>query len=116
LTGAQLHNNTHTILGTVVVAALLIQPFLGYIHHRRYLSTRKATTWTHIHVWYGRVLLLLGIINGGVGLKLAADTPAHSNAGTIAYSVLAGVAGVGLLALIVFVTMRKNGEKSGREG
>ena len=68
LTPQQLHKNTHTILGTVVVAALLLQPFLGYIHHRRYQSISNRTAWTYIHVWYGRMLIILGIINGGLGL------------------------------------------------
>ncbi|KAK1772790.1 hypothetical protein QBC33DRAFT_522492 [Phialemonium atrogriseum] len=112
----QLRNNTHTILGTVVDAALLLQPFLGYMHHRRYLSTQKRTAWTHVHIWYGRLLILLGIDNGGLGLHLASDTPAHSRAGTVVYSVLAGIVGAGLLALITLVTVGRKGRKSEREG
>ena len=97
----QLHNNAHTILGTVVVALMLLQPFLGYIHHRRYLSTQKRTIWTHFHVWYGRVLILLGIVNGGFGLKLSSDSPAYSRAGTISYSVLAGIMAAVVIGLVI---------------
>jgi hypothetical protein len=28
-----------------------------------------------LHVWYGRGLILLGMINGGLGLELANNTP-----------------------------------------
>ncbi|EFY94379.1 eukaryotic cytochrome b561 domain protein [Metarhizium robertsii] len=98
----RLHNNAHTILGTIIVVALLIQPFLGYIHHRRFMKTQRKGIWTRIHVYYGRVLLILGIINGGLGLQLASDSPAYSRAGEIAYSVVAGVAGLMLLAIMAF--------------
>ena len=53
-------------------------------------------------MYYGRVLLILGIINGGLGLQLASDSPAYSRAGEIAYSVVAGVGGLILLAIIAF--------------
>ena len=86
----QLHNNTHPILGTVIVAGLLLQPFLGFINHWNFRKTQGPTAWTHIHVWYGRILVLLGMINGGLGLKLAAN----STGGMIAYGVIAGVIGV----------------------
>ncbi|KAK0653133.1 hypothetical protein B0T16DRAFT_444171 [Cercophora newfieldiana] len=97
----QLHNNAHTVLGTVVVAALLLQPFFGFIHHRLYLRTQKGSQWATLHVWYGRVLILLGIINGGLGLQLASGSPVYSKAGMIAYSVLAGLSGLSLLVIIV---------------
>jgi low temperature requirement protein LtrA len=94
---------------------MLLQPFLGYIHHRQYLAKQKPTAWTHLHVWYGRILILLGIINGGLGLKLASDTPAHSLAGVIVYSILAGVVGLMLLGLIFVVVTgrRQKGQVAG---
>ena len=80
------------MLGTIVVVLLLLQPFLGLVHHRRFLATRRQGTWTLIHRWYGRILIIMGIINGGLGLQLAANTPA----GRIVYSVLGGIAGTAL--------------------
>jgi len=100
----------------VIVVLLLFQPFLGYIHHRRYLSTQRPTVWTHVHVWFGRVLILVGIINGGLGLKLASDTPAYSRAGTIAYSVLAGVMGTLLVAMVIRGKAKVAGKKTEAEG
>lgn len=90
-------------MGTVVIAALILQPIFGFLHHRRFKATQQRTIWSHIHVWYGRVLILLGIVNGGLGLHLSRGTPAYSKAGTIAYSVLAGVVGLALVGLMVWV-------------
>ncbi|KAL4975642.1 hypothetical protein BDW66DRAFT_151756 [Aspergillus desertorum] len=91
----RLHNNGHTILGTVIVAFLLIQPFIGFWHHHQYKRTQEAGKWTHIHTWIGRIFLLLGLINGGTGLKLADNT----TGGIIAYAVIAGVVGVAYISI-----------------
>ena len=83
----QLFDQTHTILGTVVVCLLAIQPALGYAHHRHFLRHQRRGLVSHAHIWYGRALMLLGVVNGGLGLQLAdAD-----NSLVIAYSVVAGV-------------------------
>jgi hypothetical protein len=50
-------------------------------------------------------LIFLGIINGGLGLQLASDSPAYNRAGMIVYSVLAGVLGGGLLALVLYTVI-----------
>jgi len=92
-----------------VVAALLLQPFLGYIHHRRYMRTQERSAWTVLHVWYGRVLILLGIINGGLGLQLASGSPAYSRAGMIVYAVLAALAGF-LLVVLIATSFRPAGK------
>lgn len=83
----QLFDQTHTILGTVVVCLLAIQPALGYAHHRHFLRHQRRGLVSHAHIWYGRALMLLGVVNGGLGLQLAdADDSL-----VIAYSVVAGV-------------------------
>ncbi|OBT72603.1 hypothetical protein VF21_08159 [Pseudogymnoascus sp. 05NY08] len=93
----RLENNAHTILGTVVVALLLFQPLFGFLHHRRFMATQKQGKMTLFHVWYGRILILLGMLNGGFGLKLAANSPG----GNIAYGVVAGVIGATYVAVMV---------------
>ncbi|KAL5365357.1 hypothetical protein BJX96DRAFT_169032 [Aspergillus floccosus] len=89
------HNNAHTVLGTILVVFLLVQPIIGFFHHRRFRATQQASPWTSVHVWLGRICVLLGIINGGMGLKLAANT----HAGLIVYGVLAGVFGAAFVAV-----------------
>ncbi|MCJ1320596.1 hypothetical protein MMC15_005936 [Xylographa vitiligo] len=80
-------NLTHPIIGLTVISGLFLQPFLGLIHHFIYSKTQRKTLWAHAHIWWGRALLILGAINGGLGLQLSANTVS----GEIAYGVIAGV-------------------------
>ena len=113
----QLHNNAHTILGTVVVAALILQPFLGFIHHWRFKKTGGRTIWSTIHKWYGRVFMMIGLVAGGSGLALASGSPAYSKPGMIVYAVLASIALVALVGLWVWVEVKKRvSRKSDTEG
>lgn len=95
---SQLEKNTHTTLGTIVVVLLILQPFIGLTHHLRYKKTQRRGIWTRIHRWYGRALIILGMINGGLGLQLANNT----TGGKIAYGVIAGISGSAFLGLIVW--------------
>ncbi|KAF7166258.1 hypothetical protein CNMCM5623_000015 [Aspergillus felis] len=97
-TGLRLHNNAHTIFGTVIVVLMLLQPFLGAIHHWVYIRKKTPTALAPVHVWLGRILIILGMVNGGLGLRLADNTPG----GKIAYGVVAGVCGAMYLAWVVY--------------
>jgi hypothetical protein len=92
-----LFNNTHSIFGVAVVALFLVQPLLGLVHHFMYRKTQSRNMFSHIHVWYGRALMILAVVNGGLGLQLADN----SKGGTIAYSVIAGVFGAGYIASVL---------------
>lgn len=95
---------THTVFGTVIVALFVLQPFLGLIHHNFYKKYQKRTGISHTHIWFGRIIMVLAIINGGLGLQLAAN----STGGEIAYGVIAGV--VMLAYAIIVVVKRKETE------
>ncbi|KAK3336547.1 putative carbohydrate binding protein [Cercophora scortea] len=83
----ELFKQSHTILGTVVVCLLLIQPVLGYLHHRHYVAHQRRGVVSHVHIWYGRVLMVLGVVAGGLGLELSnAKTPV-----IVAYSVVSAI-------------------------
>lgn len=82
-------NDTHTRMGTIVVALLGIQPILGWIHHAGYKRYQRRTIISHIHIWYGRVLLAVGIVNGGIGMHEKGTDEKYK----IAYAVVAGVLG-----------------------
>jgi len=60
------------------------------------------------HIWYGRVLIICGVINGGLGLQLAAN----SSNGNIAYGVVAGAMFVLYVVVILIAGLRKRKEKS----
>lgn len=83
----QLFKPAHTIIGTIVVCCLVIQPLMGILHHRHYVRHKKRGPISYAHIWWGRALNLLGVINGGLGLQLANA----SNTLIIAYSVIAAV-------------------------
>ncbi|KKZ61404.1 hypothetical protein EMCG_03960 [[Emmonsia] crescens] len=101
----RLHNNPYTILSTMVIALLPFQPFIGFIHHRRFMVSQKSGPWTHMHIWYDRLLILLGIINEGLGLRLAGNT----RAGTSAYGVIIGLVGVTYYTMVAMFEARNGG-------
>jgi len=101
---------THTIFGTVILALFLIQPFLGLAHHHFYKRTAARTSVSHIHIWFGRIIIILAVINGGLGLKLAANT----HGGEIAYGVVAGVIAVAYAATVVLKKKSSNGLGGGK--
>jgi hypothetical protein len=80
-------NNKHPIIGIVVFLALLFQPVLGILHHLGFKRHGRRTFISHLHIWIGRIMITLGIVNGGLGLLLAAN----SRSGEIIYAVVAAV-------------------------
>ncbi|KAM5355807.1 hypothetical protein ACJ41O_002453 [Fusarium nematophilum] len=93
----------HTKMGTIVVALMGLQPILGWAHHRYFVSHGKRGIISHVHIWFGRILMILGIINGGLGLQLAGSPRGY----VIAYSVVAGIAAVLYLAGLFLTGMRR---------
>ena len=90
-------NDPHPIIGLVVFGLLFFQPILGLVHHHIFKSrgVGKRTVWAYAHVWLGRILITLGIINGGLGLQLAGKSPMQSKSTTrqaeIGYGIVAGM-------------------------
>jgi hypothetical protein len=87
----------HPILGMVVVACLVVfQPAMGLLQHRFFRRTGGKGPFAYTHRWFGRLLIILGIINAGLGFKLA-----HGPRGAvIATSVVAGVIALGYVAVV----------------
>lgn len=96
----------HAIIGLVVVGCLLLQPITGFLHHRLYKSRGRPNAATSPHVWWGRAVITLGIINGGLGLRLAANT----RNGEIAYGVVAGFMWVLWMGIVIVVSVRRRSE------
>jgi len=99
-----LFKQTHTILGTVVCVAMIIQPVIGVLHHRYYKKHQTRGVVSYAHIWYGRLIMFIGILNGGLGLKLASAP----NSFTIAYSVIAALVGIAYCASSYVGEMRRN--------
>ncbi|KAK6821942.1 hypothetical protein PG987_014767 [Apiospora arundinis] len=98
---------THTLFGTVIVCLMILQPIGGSLHHMYYVKHQRRGLVSHAHIWYGRVLMLLGVINGGLGIELVRSGGGGGTGLLVAYSVVAGV--IGLLYIVVkgFSSFRK---------
>lgn len=66
---------------------MAFQPMLGLLHHRHFVQNQGRGFVSHFHIWWGRLLMVLGIINGGLGLQLALA----SKSVIIGYSVASAV-------------------------
>jgi cytochrome b561 len=99
----------HTVLGTVIIGLFFIQPTLGYFHHRWFIEKGTRSWWTQAHIWFGRIILILAIADGGYGIQYANNSPN----GEIGYGVLAGVVGVVYIGLTLLWYLRSpRNEKS----
>jgi hypothetical protein len=135
--GLMHENQPHPIIGVVVVVVLVVgQPVLGYLHHRAYVNKQKQKQRQHDHQneeptttgkkssgsssllgfshrWLGRCALVLGIVNGGLGLRLTRTEMGDLGASRtleIAYGVVAGMMGVVYVGVVVgskFVKARR---------
>jgi hypothetical protein len=99
----------HVVIGIIVVSTLvLFQPAMGMLQHLHYRKTGGKSVFAYCHRWLGRCMILLGMINGGLGLRLArrvaGDAP---NSAIIAYSVVAGVVAIVYLLTIVWSSARR---------
>ena len=56
-------DQAHQIIGIIVVSVLFIQALLGYQNHRVYRKTGHRTVLAQPHIWSGRVVIILGMVN-----------------------------------------------------
>jgi len=84
-------SDKHPIIGIAVLLALFVQPIFGWLHHSLFKKYGHRMMWSHAHIWVGRIAISLGIINGGLGLKLSDCRGQSSKGGMIAYGVVAAV-------------------------
>jgi hypothetical protein len=105
-------NTYHPIIGIVLFTLLFFQPILGYIHHVQYKKHSRRTIWSYGHIWLGRIVITLGMINGGLGMLLASDAPAFlsfrpTRGQIVAYGVIAGIMWLLWVAAIVVGERRR---------
>ncbi|RVX70572.1 hypothetical protein B0A52_05223 [Exophiala mesophila] len=87
---------THQYVGILLVCGLAVQTVLGWRHHVIHLQISRRTWMGLVHVWLGRVILPVGMINVLTGLLLR-----HYGWLTIALTIAAATIEVVLLTLIV---------------
>lgn len=120
-----LWSDPHTKLGVAILVLALLMPFLGLVHHSMY--KRRAAQYKeggprpgrtapgYVHLWLGRLVIVLGMVNGGLGIRLASNSPFSSNskAKIIGYSV--GAAVMFLLYVVFIVLGERRRAKERRE-
>ncbi|MCJ1270938.1 hypothetical protein MMC22_010836 [Lobaria immixta] len=115
-------DDSHPIIGLLVVCLLAFQFVLGQVHHQVFKRTNRRSFWSTAHVWYGRALITLGIINGGLGLKLHADRTRFLHLGDetkkaeIGYGVVAGIMWLVWMAVAVRSEFSNKGGRKGEPG
>ncbi|EAU36270.1 predicted protein [Aspergillus terreus NIH2624] len=99
----------HPIIGMVAVPALILfQPAMGFLQHRYFHKTGKKSVFAYLHRWFGRSIIVLGIVNGGLGFHLARNVTSTAPVGAIvAYSVVAGIIGLAYVLVVIFLPLRK---------
>ncbi|KAI2624861.1 putative iron reductase domain protein [Hypoxylon sp. NC1633] len=64
-------NTAHQVIGILIFIFIFAQFGLGYFHHRTFKRTQQTTKLAPIHVWMGRLILVLGVVNSFLGFPLA---------------------------------------------
>ncbi|KAJ5912198.1 uncharacterized protein N7473_001501 [Penicillium subrubescens] len=98
----------HEIIGMVVVACLvLFQPGMGLLQHRYFQKTGGKGPFAYFHRWLGRIMIILGVVNVGLGFEItgigSSDVPEGA---VIAYGAVAGVIAI-VYTVIVMLTGRR---------
>lgn len=95
-------HNHHPIIGMVVVGFLVaFQPAMGLLQHRFFRKTGGKGPFAYLHRWFGRIMIILGVINAGLGFRLTGvGDPDAPRGAVIAVSVVAGVIGVAYILIV----------------
>jgi hypothetical protein len=94
----------HAIIGIVLFVLLFAQPFGGILHHHLFKKTGGRTIVSYLHINLGRFAIILGMINGGLGMQLSGVATKY----VIAYSVCAAVVGIAYIAAIIFGEVKRS--------
>ena len=94
----------HPIIGIVVIGSLFFQPVLGLCHHIFYKRRRSPNAFTSPHIWWGRLFITLGIIDGGLGLELTGASTKIE----IAYTAVAAIIWIVWMAVAFMAWRRKS--------
>lgn len=97
--------STHAVVGIVVLGGLVVQPVTGWVHHVMYGKRGRPDLAEGVHVWWGRAVVVLGIVNGGLGLKLAMQSTKNK----MIYGIVAGIIGLIWMVAIFIVFINNRG-------
>ncbi|ETN42631.1 uncharacterized protein HMPREF1541_01788 [Cyphellophora europaea CBS 101466] len=95
----------HMIIGYIVVAVLILfQPLLGLFQHIYFRRNEARSIMGVVHQSLGRLMILLGIINGGLGFNITGPVGSRyvPRGAVIAYGVIAGLVALFYVAIVIF--------------
>lgn len=90
---------------------MVLQPVLGWFHHKYYMKHKARGPISYGHLWYGRTLMLGGLINVGLGLQLASGSTMLMTM----YAIVAAVMGALYISVKLFKFMIKRNEAQAEE-
>lgn len=76
----------------------------GYIHHWFYKNHNRQDVVAWTHVWLGRIVITLGMINGGLGLMLSGNA---TRGEYIAYGVITACIWLAWVLMVTFTSIKK---------
>lgn len=87
----------HQVIGYIIFACLIFfQPALGIYQHLHYHRTGGRSALGVFHQWLGRIVILAGVVNGGLGF-LQSGTPGSE------YVPHYAVTAYSIVAIVVFI-------------
>jgi H+/Cl- antiporter ClcA len=99
------YNSSHQILGLLAIGFMFVQWILGFWHHHLYRKTQQTSRYGPIHRWFGRGVMVLAIVTGGIGL-----TWSYASTRVVIGYVIAVV--VLMVAVIVSLVWKKSVSRS----
>jgi hypothetical protein len=96
----------HPIIGLSVFILMALQPLTELLNHYLFERYPRVRYVGYVHVWLGRLLLTLGIINGGLGFHFADSIPGPQwpRWPKIAYGAIATMTWIIYVAIIIVWT------------
>lgn len=94
----------------MALALVSFQPIGGLLHHLLWSKQKKSEIVAKYHIWMGRVLITLGMIQGGLGLLFSDNATRGEN---IAYGVIAGVIWVSWIVIVISIPLKRGKEIPG---
>jgi hypothetical protein len=61
----------HVVIGLLATSMIIVvQPAMGILQHLHYRKTGGKSVYAYIHRWNGRIAIILGMVNQGLGFQL----------------------------------------------
>ncbi|KAF3907987.1 hypothetical protein ABW20_dc0103672 [Dactylellina cionopaga] len=107
----------HIIIGLLVTLAIIVfQPVMGILQHRYFKKTGGKSVFGYIHRWVGRIAILLGMVNNGLGFQLAKDDVEIPASSYIRNFTFVGVFVTIWLGLVIFSEFFQKPQSSHKQG